>query len=62
MREVAIYDQADGFLVLASPSIVNYLLDDESESVGELEASIKLPIKFQAEVSYLPEQYDIILL
>ena len=62
MREVAIYDQADGFLVLASPSIVNYLLDDESESVGELEASIKLPIKFQAEISYLPEQYDIILL
>ena len=62
MREVAIYDQAEGFLVLASPSIVNYLLDDESESVGELEASIKLPIKFQAEISYLPEQYDIILL
>jgi ribonuclease G len=62
MREVAIYDQADGFLVLASPNIVNYLLEDASESVGELEASLNLPIKIKAEVSYLPEQYDIILL
>jgi ribonuclease G len=62
LREFAIYDQADGFLVLASSNVVNYLLDEESESVAELEASLGRPIKIQAEASYLQEQYDIILL
>ena len=62
VREHAVYDQAEGFMVIASPSIVNFLLDDESESIGELEASVGVPIKIQAESSSLPEQYDIILL
>ncbi len=62
LREFVIYDQANGFLVLASSSIVNYLLDEESEGVAELEASVGRPIKIQAESGYLQEQYDIILL
>ena len=62
LREFVIYDQAEGFLVLASSSVANYLLDEESEGLAELEASVGRPIKIQTEPGYLQEQYDIILL
>jgi ribonuclease G len=48
------------FLVLASQEIVDTMLDDESNSVLELEESIGCTIRFQVETSYSQEQYDII--
>lgn len=54
--------EAKKLLVVASQNVVDMLLDEESNGVAELEAFIKIPIKFQAEPMYGQEQYDIVLL
>ncbi|MEQ8937687.1 MAG: ribonuclease E/G, partial [Gammaproteobacteria bacterium] len=61
LREVRQFD-ANKLLVVASQKVVNILLDDESDSVAELEAFIGRPITFQVETLYTQEQYDIVLL
>ncbi len=61
LREARLYE-AKQLLVVASQSVVDKLLDDESTSVAELEEFIGRPIKFQAEPLYGPEQYDVVLL
>ena len=61
LREVRQFD-VQKLLVLASPSVVDRLLDEESTSVAELEAFIGRPIKVQAEAMYGPEQYDVVLM
>ncbi len=61
MREARQY-QARQFLILASPDVVDLMLDEESTSVAELEAFIGIPIKFQSEVLYSQEQYDVVLM
>ncbi|MGH8119858.1 MAG: ribonuclease E/G, partial [Gammaproteobacteria bacterium] len=61
LREVHQYD-ARKLQVVASQSVVDKLLDDESASVADLEASIGRPITFQVEPLYTQEQYDIVLL
>lgn len=53
---------ADGFLVVASPEVIELLMNDESAGLGELELRVAKPIKLQAETSYPQEQYDIVLL
>src|SRR5690554_1746664 len=55
------YD-ASSYLVLASQSVVDVLLDEESDSVADLETFIGKNIKFQVESMYSPEQYDVVLL
>ncbi|MCB1768082.1 MAG: ribonuclease G [Candidatus Competibacteraceae bacterium] len=50
------------FVVLAAPDVVDVMLDQESHSVAQLEAFIEIPIKFQAEVLYSREQYDVVLM
>jgi ribonuclease G len=62
LREARQYEAARQFLVLASQEVVDIMLDEESESVVELETSIGVPIKFQAEVLYNREQYDVVLM
>ena len=61
LREVKQFD-AQKLLVVASQSVVDMLLDDESVSVAELEEFIGRPINFQVEQLYTQEQYDIVLL
>ncbi|MFO1351857.1 MAG: ribonuclease G [Gammaproteobacteria bacterium] len=61
MREARQYE-ARQFLVLASQEVVDLMLDEESNSVAELEAFIGIPIRFQAEVLYTQEQYDVVLM
>ena len=61
LREVRQFD-AQKLLVVASQSVVDRLLDDESTSVAELEEFIGRPITFQVEPLYSQEQYDIVLL
>lgn len=53
---------SDKLLVLASPGVVDRLVDEESTSVAELEEFIGKPIKFQAESQYNQEQYDVVLI
>lgn len=59
LREARQFD-AKQFLVLASQTVVDLLLEDESTSVAELESFIGKPIKFQVESLYSQEQYDVV--
>ena len=52
--------QTKSFLILASQDVVDLLLDEESASVAELEEFIEKPLRFQAEMSYSQEQYDVV--
>lgn len=61
MREVRQFD-ANKLLVVASQEVVDMLLDEESNSVAELEEFIDRPISFQVESLYIQDQYDIVLL
>ncbi len=61
LREVRQFDTGKP-LVVASQSIVDVMLDDESSSVAELEEFIRRPIRIQVEPTYHQEQYDIVFL
>lgn len=61
LREARAYDN-DKLLVLASQSVVDRLLDEESASVADLEEFIGKSIQFQVETMYNQEQFDVILL
>ncbi|MCD8513980.1 MAG: ribonuclease G [Nitrincola sp.] len=60
LRQHRAYD-TQSYLVLAAVSVVNYLLDEASDHVAELEAFIGKTIRFQAETLYTPEQFDVVL-
>jgi ribonuclease G len=61
MREARQFE-ADKLLILASQEVVDLLLDEESNSVAELEEFIGKPIQFQAEALYSQENYDVVLM
>jgi len=61
LREARAF-QADGYMVLASQSVVDRLLDEESGNVADLESFIGHPVRFQVESMYSQEQYDVVLL
>ncbi len=61
LREARQYSPRQ-FVVLAAPEVVDVMLDQESNSVAQLEAFIDIPIKFQAETLYTREQYDVVLM
>jgi len=50
------------FRVVASPAVIDLLLDEESPHLAGLSDFIAKPISLQAEGSMGPEQYDIVLL
>ena len=54
--------EAKQFLVMAAQDVVAALLDDESDSLVELESFIGKSIKLQVEVAYTQEQYDVVML
>lgn len=49
-----------GFLIIASPLVIEELLNEESSMLAELEASLGKPIKLQSETAYVQERYDIL--
>jgi ribonuclease G len=53
---------AKELLVLAAQDVVDLFLDEESESLAELQEFINLPIRFQVETLYIQEQFDVVLL
>ncbi|MCL4146918.1 UNVERIFIED_CONTAM: hypothetical protein GTU68_051147 [Idotea baltica] len=53
---------AKELLVLASQDVVDLLLDEESDSLAELQEFIDKPIRFQVESLYTQEQFDVVLL
>ncbi len=60
LRAVRAYD-GDGYLVLASDSVIDRLLDEESNNVADLEEFIEKTIRFQVEPIYTQEQFDVVL-
>ncbi|PIE42847.1 MAG: ribonuclease G [Gammaproteobacteria bacterium] len=53
---------ANSYLVLASQSVIDRLLDEDSDNLADLESFIGKSIKFQVEVIYSQEQYDVVLM
>lgn len=60
LRQHRAYD-TDSYLVLAAQNVVEYMVDDASDHVAELEAFIGKTIRFQVETMYSAEQYDVVL-
>ena len=60
IREAKLYENED-FLVLASETIIDCLLDEEAEHVANLELLIEKTIRFQVEPRYTQEQFDVVL-
>ncbi len=60
LRECRQFD-VEQLLVLAAPEVIDLLLDEESQTLAELEQFIGKPIKLQAEALYTQEQYDVVL-
>lgn len=54
--------EAENYLVMASQAVVDRLLDEESDNVADLETFIGKTIKFQVELLYSQENYDVVLL
>jgi ribonuclease G len=48
-------------LILAHQDVVDRLLDEESATLGELEAQVGRPIRLQVEALYGVDQYDVVL-
>ncbi len=48
------------FLVLAHPKVIERLQEEQSGGLAELEASLKRPIKLQAESHYSQETFDVV--
>jgi ribonuclease G len=61
MREARQFGARE-YRILASQSVVDLFLDEESQSLAQLSDFIGKPISLQVETSYTQEQYDIILL
>lgn len=62
IMRVARQYEADELLVLASQSVVDLLVDEESDILAELEQFTNKTIKLQVENLYTQEQFDVVLL
>ena len=60
IREVRQY-QVQELLVLASEEVVARMIDEESDTLSELEAFTGIKIRFRAETQYNQTQYDVVL-
>ncbi|MEY2687597.1 MAG: hypothetical protein RL375_1795 [Pseudomonadota bacterium] len=61
LREARQFDPKE-FRVIACPSVIEMLLDEESPHLAGLSEFVGKPISLQAEATMNPEQYDIVLL
>jgi ribonuclease G len=61
MREAKQFNPRE-FRILASQSVIDLLLDDESATLAHLSDDIGKPISLQVDAGYSQEQYDIVLL
>lgn len=64
-REITRVDKsfnAEKYRVIAAESVVARIMDEESDSVASLEAFLNKSIRFQAESSYPPEYFDVVMM
>jgi ribonuclease G len=52
--------EAKAFLVLAAPSIIARLTDEQPQALAELEEQLRRPIRLQSETQYLQHDYDVV--
>lgn len=63
-REITRMDKsfdAERYRVIAAETVVARIMDEESDSVALLEGFLKKTISFQAESSYPPEYFDVVM-
>ena len=60
IRQVRQFDVAS-LTVLAAQDVVDLMLGEESDNLGELEAFLGVPIRLHGEEMYSQEQYDVVL-
>ena len=60
LREARQFD-SKGLLVLASQDVVDLIMDEEADSLLELQEFINKPIRFQSEALYSQENFDVVL-
>jgi len=60
-RKYRDFDRHD-CLIMASQSVIDRLLDEDAASVNELSKSMDVNIRFQVEVTYSQEQFDVVLI
>jgi ribonuclease G len=61
LRAVRQFD-AKELLVLASQDVIDRLLDEESDSLAELQEFVSVGVRLQVEALYNQEQFDVVLL
>jgi len=61
MRSARQFDARE-LSVIAAPTVIDRMLDEESAGLAELESFIGKPIRLQAETQYPQDQYDVVLL
>ncbi|WP_019557734.1 ribonuclease G [Thiomicrorhabdus arctica] len=54
--------EADNYRVIAAEVVVSRIMDEESSNVAELESFLNKSIRFQAESTYAPEQFDVVMM
>lgn len=62
IRSAKAFEKARGFCVIASPKTIQWLLEEASEAIADIESIIDRPIKLKSEPNFLKEQYDIVLI
>jgi len=62
LREHKQFKDAKEFRILASQSVIDLFLEEESEALALLGDAIQKPIRLQLESEYIQEQYDVLVL
>ncbi|RZO77600.1 MAG: ribonuclease G [Litorivicinaceae bacterium] len=60
MREYRAYS-AETTTVIAAPSVIDRLIDEESDALADLEVFIHRPISLQVDTSFSPDRYEVVL-
>ena len=60
LREARQYE-ADEFLIIVSPIVIDLLLDEEATGLADLQEFIGRPIHLQTDATYNQEQFDVVL-
>lgn len=62
VRENRQYKQSRGFKILASQTVIDLFLEEESAALDLLQETIGKPITLEVEGAYMQEQYDVLIL
>jgi ribonuclease G len=60
-RQISAYEGRQ-YMIIAAPSVIDRLLDEESATMEALEAQLGSRIRLQVEALYTQEQYDVVML